>query len=145
MKRIFKTLAVAAVIGGASLTSIAISHTAHAASAPAAVESGTRFVELTPFILPIIDPDGASQVVTMVIAVEVNTAEAAAEVKRLSPRLKDAYLQDMYGALNRHAALRGGQIRLGVIKKRLNMASTRVLGEDVVQDVLLQVVQQRPI
>ena len=48
--------------------------------------------------------------------------------------------------LNRHAALKGGVIQVGIIKKRLNKISDRVMGdEDVVQDVLLQVVQQRPI
>ena len=140
------TLAAAAVIGAASFASLGVTQTAHAASAPAEEEAdGPQFVELTPFILPIIDPSGVSQLVTMTVAIEVNSADDAAEVERMAPRLKDAYLQDMYGALNRYAALKGGQMRLGIIKKRLNMASTRVLGEDVVQDVLLQMVQQRPI
>ena len=51
----------------------------------------------------------------------------------------------MYGMLNKHAALQGGVIQVGMIKDRLTSISHRVMGEDMVNDVLLQVVQQRPL
>lgn len=104
-----------------------------------------EFVEMDPLILPIVDKEGVSQVVSLVIALEVADAEAAKSVEAMTPRLKDAIIQDMYGVLNRHAALKGGVIQVGYIKARLNKISGQVLGDDVVQDVLLQVVQQRPI
>ncbi|MFN3701702.1 MAG: flagellar basal body-associated FliL family protein [Alphaproteobacteria bacterium] len=104
-----------------------------------------EFVELQPLILPIIDENGVSQTVSLVIAIEVADAKNAAVVNSLAPRLKDAFIQDMYGLLNRQAALKGGVIQVNMIKERLNQISARVLGDDVVQDVLLQVVQQRPI
>lgn len=104
-----------------------------------------EFVELDPLILPIVDNNGVSQTVSMVVALEVFDAKAAEEVTKLSPRLKDAFIQDMYGMLNEHAALKGGVIQVSAIKKRLNKLSEDVLGEGVVHDVLLQVVQQRPI
>lgn len=104
-----------------------------------------EFVELDPLILPIIDEDGVNQVVSMVIAIEVADSYSANKVTSLSPRLKDAFIQDMYGVLNKHAALKGGVIQVNMIKKRLNKISNKVLGDDVVQDVLLQVVQQKPI
>ncbi len=105
----------------------------------------SEFVELDPLILPIVDNNGVSQVVSIVVALEVGDAAAASEVDRLKPRIKDAFIQDMYGVLNRHAALKGGVIQVSVLKERLNKMSAKVLGEDVVHDVLLQVVQQRPI
>ena len=104
-----------------------------------------EFVELDPLVLPIVDNNGVSQVVSMVVALEVADAEIAKEVEKMTPRLKDAFIQDMYGVLNRHAALKGGVIQVSAIKKRLNKISAEVLGEDKVHDVLLQVVQQRPI
>lgn len=103
------------------------------------------FVEMSPMILPIIDEQGVSQVVTLVIVLEASDAAAAEELKLLEPRLKDAYIQDMYGVLNRKASMQGGVIRVDQLKARLNRVSTRVLGEGKVNDVLLQVVQQRPI
>lgn len=103
-----------------------------------------KFVELAPLVLPIIDESGLNQVVSLVVVIEVSNDKKAAKVESLAPRLKDAYIQDMYGILNKHAALRGGVVQVGPIKARLNRISNRVLGSDVVEDVLLQVVQQRP-
>ena len=106
---------------------------------------GGDFVELDPLILPIIDETGVAQVVSIVIVIEVSSASIGNDVKKYSPRLKDAYIQEMYGILNEHAALRGGVIQVSMLKDRLKTISRRVLGEDKVVDVLLQVVQQRPI
>lgn len=104
-----------------------------------------EFVELGPLILPIVDGNGVSQTVSMVISLEVPDIGVADDVKRLKPKLTDAYIQDMYGVLSRHAALKGGVLQIGQLKKRLTKVTDKVMGTDVVQDVLLQVVQQRPI
>ncbi|MCB1579329.1 MAG: flagellar basal body-associated FliL family protein [Rhodospirillales bacterium] len=104
-----------------------------------------EFVELDPLILPIVDNNGVSQTVNLVVTLEVVDAKARAKVEMITPRLKDAFIQDMYGVLNKHAALKGGVIQVDILKKRLNAVSARVVGEDTVHDVLLQVVQQRPI
>lgn len=104
-----------------------------------------EFVELEPLILPIVDDEGVSQVVSLVISIEVADEKGKYKVEKLQPKLKDAYIQDMYGVLNRHAALKGGVIQVAAIKKRLNKITAYILGDDIAQDVLLQVVQQRPI
>lgn len=104
-----------------------------------------EYVELDPLILPIVDNNGVSQVVSMVVALEVSDAAAADKVKKLAPKIKDAYIQDMYGVLNEHAALKGGVIQVGYLKARLNKISKHVIGEEEFHDVLLQVVQQRPL
>jgi len=104
-----------------------------------------EYVELDPLVLPIVDKSGVSQVVSMVIALEIKDSNVADEVRRVSPKLKDAYIQDLYGVLSEHAALKGGVIQVGYIKNRLNTISQGILGKENVNDVLLQVVQQRPI
>lgn len=123
-------------------------HDAHKQTAKKAKgghDAAPSFVELDPLILPIVDNNGVSQIVTMVISLEVHDAAAAETVSSLSPRLKDAFIQDMYGVLNRHAALKGGVIQVSKIKERLSVLSGKVVGENMISDVLLQVVQQRPI
>lgn len=120
----------------------------HEKAAAAEGEHGApafQFVEMDPLILPIVDNEGVSQVVSLVIALEVADQATADEVKAMTPKLKDAFIQDMYGVLNKQAALKGGVIQVSQIKQRLNMISNKVLGEEKVHDVLLQVVQQRPI
>ncbi len=104
-----------------------------------------EYVELDPLILPIIDNNGVSQTVSVVVALELKGTFARARAETLEPKLKDAFIQDMYGVLNKHAALKGGVLQVGMLKKRLTHVSKKILGEDDVNDVLLQVVQQRPI
>lgn len=105
----------------------------------------SEFVKLDPLILPIVDQEGVSQVLNLVIAIEVADKVAADEVKRLSPRLKDAYIMELYGILNKEAALHNGVVQVAAVKKKLEIITEKVLGEGVALDVLLQVVQQRPI
>ena len=102
-----------------------------------------RYVELEPLVLPIVDKTGVSQTVSLVIALEVKGADD--HVRAMAPRLTDAYIQDLYGMLNEHAALKGGVIQVGYIKERLNKISQGVIPDGKINDVLLQVVQQRPI
>ena len=105
-------------------------------------EPGVHFVELSPLILPVINDRGVTQMVSLVVALEVDSQEKADKVTQYSPRLTDAYLSDLYGTLSRKA-VETGVIPIEFVKKRLNMASTKVLGEAVVADVLVQVLQSR--
>lgn len=107
-------------------------------------KKGAEYVELDPLILPIIDSSGVSQVISMVVVIEVGSNADAETVTKNQPKLKDAYIQEMYGALNKHAALRGGVVQVDQIKERLKKISYNVMGDDIISDVLLQVVQQRP-
>ena len=104
-----------------------------------------EFIELDPLLLPIVDNNGISQTVSLVIALEVHEEGDSVSVKNLKPKLTDAYIEDMYGVLNEHAALKGGVLQVSMIKKRLERITDELMGEDVVHNVLLQVVQQRPI
>lgn len=103
------------------------------------------FVQLDPLVLPIIDADGISQMVSLVIVLQVGDEKQKASVEGQMFRIKDAYIQDMYGSLNKHVAVKDGVLQVDVLKKKLAAANDRVLGEGVVSDVLLQVVQQRRI
>lgn len=107
--------------------------------------SNVSFVRMDPLVLPIIDGSGVNQVVSLVIVLEVDDQFIATEVRRLTPRLKDAYIQNMYGMLNRKASMEGGVLKVSDIKKRLNDVTDKVMGKGAVNDVLLEVVQQRPI
>ena len=64
-----------------------------------------QFVELDPLILPIVDRNGVSQVVSMVVTLEVYDEKSAKKTEHLMPKLKDAYIQNLYGALNKHCLL----------------------------------------
>ncbi len=103
------------------------------------------YVQLNPLVLPIVDDNGVTQTVSMVIMIEVPDDIAATSVKNMQPRLQDAFIQDMYGALSRKAVMKGGVIEVAKIKDRLNAISHKVAGPNLIKEVLLQVVQQRRI
>ena len=108
-------------------------------------QSHAQFVKLDPLILPVIDEYGVSQTISLIIAIEVEDEKQALNVRQYEPRLKDAFIQDMYGALSTQSALQNGAIKTSYIKARLNRVTQNVLGEGQTRDVLLQVVQQRPL
>lgn len=113
----------------------------------AAIEADEKseYVQLDPLILPIIDRGGVEQIISIVVSMQVPDTVAAGQVKKMAPKLKDAFIRDMYGMLNRYAALKNGVVQVGAIKERLNKITIDMMGEDKVREVLLQVVQQRQI
>lgn len=115
----------------------------HKAEGEAEAGSSVHFVELNPLILPIINDHGAAQMVSIVVSVEVDSQEKADQVTKYSPRLTDAFLSDLYGSFSNLAKANGGIVPIPVLKQRLNALSNKVLGDHVVDDVLLQVLQKR--
>ncbi|MCB1557261.1 MAG: flagellar basal body-associated FliL family protein [Alphaproteobacteria bacterium] len=105
---------------------------------------GMEYVELAPLVLPIIDGNGITQTLNLVVVLEAESLKNKTTIEENEPRLNDAYIRELYGTLSKQIALEGGVLKVQVIKDRLRQVSDRVVGEDVVHDVLLQVVQQRP-
>jgi flagellar FliL protein len=105
-------------------------------------EPTVHFIELNPLIVPVITANGATQMVSLVVAVEVDSQEKADKVTKFSPRLTDAYLSELYGAFA-HKAPENGIIPISYVKERLNKTSGKILGDETVSDVLVQVLQSR--
>lgn len=108
-------------------------------------EVHVEFVQLDPLMLPVMGEDGVSQMISLVVTLEVADTHTMETVKKMAPKLTDAYIQDMYGVLNQKASMPGGVIQVGLIKQRLQKATVGVLGDGVVSNILLQHLQQSPI
>ncbi|HNQ91943.1 MAG TPA: flagellar basal body-associated FliL family protein [Alphaproteobacteria bacterium] len=109
-------------------------------------DAKVAFVKMDPLTLPVVGEKGVVQIINISITLEAVDAEVAKEIEKFAPRLKDAYIQDMYGALSRkNAANADGVIEVNRVKDRLNKITAKVVGEDKVRSVLIQAVQQRPI
>ncbi len=107
-------------------------------------DAKVTFVKIDPLTLPIVNKKGVVQIVNISITLEVADPEKAKEIEKFIPRLKDAYIQDMYGSLGSATSLTAsGVVEVEIVKKRLNSVTQKVLGNDSVRDVLLQAVQQR--
>lgn len=103
-----------------------------------------RYVQLDPIIIPVIQRDGLQQVISMVVVIEAKSASLAQDVRDKKPKLADAFLSDMYGTFSRPSNMNDGVVKISELKTRMVQIAAEILGPDVVQDVLLQVLQQRP-
>jgi flagellar FliL protein len=102
-----------------------------------------RFLKFNTLSLPILDDAGLSQAVSFSVVIEVPDGRRSELVRANEPRLTDAYIHDMYGVWNKDAAYRDGVVHVDVIKDRLSRSSRRILGDENVNDVVLEVVDQR--
>jgi flagellar FliL protein len=92
-----------------------------------------------------VDANGFNQVLSLVVAIEVADPKDQEKVTNMMPRLQDAFIQQMYGEMNDQGYVKNGVIQVPKLKGRLNAIADEVLGEDLARDVLLQVIQQRPV
>ena len=106
--------------------------------------AGPIFVKMDPLVVPLVNGDGVSQIVSLIVTFEVATPEGASKIESLKPRVKDAMIVNLYGMLTERAAMDKGVLRTDYLKKRLLEAVENVVGKDVLKDVLLQMVQQNP-
>ncbi len=115
------------------------------ASDPDAPHPDFEYLELDPLNLPVITTKGLTQQVSLLVSLEVDFGTKDG-IGLYKPRLTDAYIQDLYGALGAGFALiHGNIVDVRQIKQRLTSVTARVLGpEHKVNSVLLQVVRQRP-
>lgn len=101
------------------------------------------YVDLAPMVLPVIDGDRIQQVLQFTVTMQVADEKAAEHIRAEKPRLTDAFIQDLYGALDRRRVLDGKVLDIERLKDELKRVSLGVLGDNGVQDILIQRVSQR--
>jgi len=102
------------------------------------------FVNIGPLTVPVLGAEKAEQFVTILLALEVADQPTADQVRNLGPRLTDAFLTTLYGSLASGSMFRGGVLDVAQVKSRLVPVTSKVVGQGIVRDVLVQVVNQRP-
>ncbi len=105
--------------------------------------TGPEIVELKPLTLPVINDKGLTQQVSLLVSIEVPQGKTDV-IKAAAPKLADAYISDLYGALgNGSAMMKGGIIDVNAVKEHLVADTTKVLGgADKFNAVYLDVMQQ---
>jgi flagellar FliL protein len=152
MMRILLVLIVAVVFGGSGFgagwwyyTQFAPNQAAPPKEPEPPPAGPPAFVNIGPLTVPVLVGDGIQQFVSILVAVEVKDVATADGVRAIAPRLTDAYLTALYGAIGNGQVMQGGLVDVAQLKGKLGAASRKVLGENVARDVLVQVVSQRPL
>lgn len=108
-------------------------------------EGPVAYVEMDPFVLSVVDKTQTHQFVSIAVALEVSDPQKVSEVEQKMPKLTDAYLTEMYGTFAQKALAEGGSIPLDVVRQKLKRITNDVMGEGVVDDVLMQMLNQHPV
>jgi len=95
------------------------------------------YVDIPPIAIPVVDDNGVlKQQLSLSISIEIETLTPEGmknfeEIDHIKPRLTDAYIQDLYGAVRLgNSFLIGHIIDVTKIKKRLEKVTEKVLGEE---------------
>lgn len=111
------------------------------------VGNSIEYYQVPPVIVPVVTEKGVTQQVSLSISLEVPPGKRD-KVSAYGPRLVDAYISDLFGALGSGQVLmRGNMVDVTALKTRLTSVTERVLGteKENMKALLLQAVQQRQI
>ncbi len=137
-------LTLAFLLLGLQLSAVVSAPPARAGSADKEAVSGPIFVEMQPLSLPMLPNDnGRARIVSVFFALEVADADSAAKVESHALRLTDAYIERLYGLLERRGVVYDGIVDLGRLKDEIMRTTTEVVGEQTVTHVLVQNVSQQ--
>lgn len=105
--------------------------------------AGPTYVNIAPFVIPVLGPNGPEEMVSLLITLEVSSQEKADFVRARLPRINDAFMRTLYGALDRGTVKRNGLINVTLMKDKLMSAAGTTLGFGFVDDVLVQALAER--
>jgi len=101
------------------------------------------YLHLAPVTFPIIDDDGAQQIVTLLVDIHASDRPKAEEMQKNMPRMKDAILQALYGGMSDGSMRNAQMLDMAKVKASILKTVKRVFGDDFAQDALIQAVAQR--
>lgn len=100
-------------------------------------------VRISPLSVPVMGEQKIEQFITLMVTLEVESQDLVIQVQQQMPRLIDSFLVTLYGSLNEGDMLNGKLVNLVQVKEKLHKAAVKVLGPDIVRDVLVQTVTRR--
>jgi flagellar protein FliL len=101
------------------------------------------FVRLQPMVLPIVTENGAEQIVTLLIIIQVKDADVIRSLQEQMPRVQDAIFRVLYTGLSDGSLSRGNSVNLAKVKIRITNALGKLVDKKGIADILIQGVGQR--
>ena len=100
-------------------------------------EDPPRFVDVEPLNIPVFHEDRVAATVQIQLKLEAIGEENEEQIIRLLPRISDAFLRDMHAFIPR-LLKKEERIDVIIIKKRLQIISERLVGPDLINNILVQ-------
>ena len=111
-------------------------------SAAPAAEAPPTFVELPPITVSVIRGDRVVRLLVVDVTLEMHPGDDPAAVDGALPRLTDAFLVELHGLFG-HRLMDERGFDLDLVRSRLKLVAARVVGGDLVSDVLVKAGGQR--
>ena len=105
-------------------------------------EGDAEYYTLQPFTVPIVRDGRIARHVSLLVTLETRGVANKDKILEARKRLRDSFLRDLHGVM----AIRrkdGRPFKTSVLKKRLMAVSKRVLGADIVRDILIEIALER--
>ena len=103
---------------------------------------GPGYIEFQPFVVPVLRSGQVTHHLTIVLTLEIKSEELVEPALTHMPRLKDSILREFQGLYSRRFVTDQG-FDNAVVRKRLKVASERVLGSGMVTDLELSIAERR--
>ncbi len=105
-------------------------------------EDDAAYYTLLPFVVPIVRNGRIARHVSLLVTLETRGVANKDKILEARKRLQDSFFRDLHGVMSIRRK-DGKSFKTSVPKKRLMAASKRVLGEDIVRDILIKVAFER--
>ncbi len=104
----------------------------------------TIFIDMEPLVIPIFEGDTVKATVQIQVKLETNSSDSADTINRMMPRISDLFIRDLHGFMPRLLKKQQG-IDVLVVKQRLKLISDKLIGPDLIQNILVQSVVETPV
>jgi flagellar basal body-associated protein FliL len=105
-------------------------------------EGDREYYTLQPFTVPIVRDGRIARHVSLLVTLETRGLANKDKILEARKRLRDSFLRDLHGVMSIRRK-DGRSFKTSVLKKRLMAVSKRVLGEDIVRDILIETAFER--
>lgn len=99
------------------------------------------YVDMDPVAFPVLTGDRVEQLVMLGISLQVGSEDNADLIRRKERAIADAMLRNLYGRVNTGAP--GRVLDIDKVREKLAASTASVVGEDIVDSVLIRTVSQR--
>lgn len=101
------------------------------------------FIDMDPLVIPIYEGNRVISVIQINLKLEAKGKDNEQFVRRVLPRLHDAFLRDLYDYIPR-LMRQGRSVDLITIKSRLNLVGKRVVKGSQLNNILIQSMVDNP-
>jgi len=106
-------------------------------------DDDTLFVDMEPLVIPVFQGDKVAATVQIQVKLETIGKDNKAKLQHIMPRISDLFIRDLHTFIPRLLKQKE-RIDVLIVKQRLKLISDKLIGPELIQNVLVQSVIDTP-